>query len=51
MRSIQPQIVIPGLDPGIHAVPPVQNVGILYGRSRMDDRVKPGHDDLGLWRH
>ncbi|CAA0095911.1 Uncharacterised protein [Starkeya nomas] len=30
--------VIPGLDPGIHAVPPMRPV------QGMDGRAKPGHD-------
>jgi hypothetical protein len=29
----------------------VQKVGNLCEPDRVDDRVKPGHDDLGLWRH
>jgi hypothetical protein len=43
-----PKIVMPGLDPGIHAVP--RDVAVEFGRESrwlrhpVDARVKPGHD-------
>jgi hypothetical protein len=33
--------VMPGLVPGIHAVPPLRR---FLGHSHVDGRVKPGHD-------
>jgi hypothetical protein len=39
---------MPGFDPGIHRVPLAQMADGRYGRNRVDDRVKPDHDDLGL---
>jgi hypothetical protein len=40
--------VMRGLDPRIHAVPPALECEYRPWRSRVDGRVKPGHDDSGF---
>ena len=40
------QFVMPGLDPGIHAVPKHR-----CGWRGVDGRVKPGHDEMGDFVH
>jgi hypothetical protein len=43
------KFVMRGLDPRIHAVVLATNRGYGYWRSRVDGRIKSGHDDFG-WK-
>ena len=39
--------VMPGLDPGIHVVPPNYLFPMTFMRKHVDGRVEPGHDEFG----
>jgi hypothetical protein len=43
-------IVMAGLDPAIHAVPPRTKPGKIAQRRRVDPRVKPGDDGVAVLR-
>jgi hypothetical protein len=42
-----PNVVMPGLDPGIHVETAKAMVPMTYRRRHVDGRVTPGHDDNG----